>query len=343
MGNILRFIIMFSLILTYLIKGDNGLDSRTNNFGSYSQSTSSGDAYYVDSSWADIISFNGISTIAAYQRGYNTSIGSPIRGLALLSFGRQIYDNTYGWGAYLFQEVGDFHSNAWVAMVAQRFIDGYIANPTHRNAYIAIGVNNANYGWTCDNSSLSSLDLRWEQAGNSWGNLVHTLRSLYTERAYPVSANDFEAWQFTDPITGELDPWIACGNGALSWLDGYELAAIDEYNQVIMNINFGSHAPTERPQQWTNAQIYEISYGRPEGYSLPQIYCEGQIQSWVNQVSEYPMSFLGITSTNGVGTCGEDDDSPAMFFSLEAWLAFNTALSNAGFGNTLDEYIASFF
>lgn len=315
------------------------------------------DAYYVQEDWANILNIDldgdGIleENTRAYVRGYQADFANPniehaiVLSQILLAFGRQEYIDTEAgreWGVNL-PDIGGirqgFRSNSWVQARAQEFFNGYSAGHNQRTIII-IGTSNANYsagsgGWTCENSSPDTLAASWEEAGREWANLVNSITqtSFVTKR----SGYDIEAWsEFLDSDP----PWSACGLGALAWYDGYESRT------TITNINFGSYARAENEPQWTEWQMYLISYGRGTAQVLPQVYCGNSdvfVNGWIDLRRRYRLRFQGVTSSNSEGLlCGGSGREPTLSW-IESWRTFHGALAAAGYTDAVRPTVSSFF
>jgi hypothetical protein len=176
--------------------------------------TETGYFYYVQSFWGDVITYQGRSVLRAYKFGYEASYGAPDPKF-ILDFGRQNIDPENpigGWGVNLIEDGYPFLRNSDVVIIAEAFMQGYSDNSTHPTAYIAVGTNNGNYPWVCDNNDPSNLSTSWYNSGESWGQLINQFHSF--PGVIPRSANDIESW------TGTFGPWVACGLGAMAWFDG---------------------------------------------------------------------------------------------------------------------------
>jgi hypothetical protein len=261
-------------------------------------------SYYVnidDVDWGATITYRGASRLRAYKFGYEYTPGTW--NLTILAFGRQttqIVNGKLVWGVDLIgtRPNAGFKANDWVVKVAQAFIDGYLdGHPSgHPNTIgfdIAIGTSNANHeppnapnggngtGWVCDNQT-NRVDSRYTTAGQQWAmNVINKIT------APPVigirSAVDWESWDDNYP-----DGWIACGQGAVKWIEQYDTKT------DVMNINFGNNAHTTDPSQWTPQQVHTISFGNPRAFVAPQIYCNGQINPWVSLNDVDRINFLEL-------------------------------------------------
>lgn len=276
---------------------------------------------YVPEYWQTFQTFNGQYRTLAYQKGYQAPYSAPSPNI-ILDFGRQALAPSGNWAIYTIPEQAK-HSMTWVRNIAQDFIDGYNDNPSHPPAFIAIGTNNGNYDWLCNNYDATQVSSLWRIAGDQWGQMVKSVipRSKVTAK----SANDIEAWNGTFP-----NNWAACGYGTLGWFDGYESQT------SIANYNFGDNA-ADASAQWTRNQIYQVIWGRPTAYALPQVYCSGSHwhQSWVPVRQSYYFSFLGVTSTHGQpGPPGCDNLS-----WQSSWNLLNNTLTNPGFPDTVQSNV----
>jgi hypothetical protein len=208
----------------------------------------------------------------------------------------------------------------WTRNIAQAYIDGYNANAAHPHAYIAIGTNNGNYPWLCNNNDATQVSSLWGIAGNVWGSFIAGLTPR--TRVTVKSANDIEAWY----APNTFGAWTACGYGTLIWFDGYQSQT------SIANYDFGNNPYSEYPSQWTVNQTWQVAWGRPPAYNLPEIYCTGSgwAQSWVGIRQYASMSFLGVTSTDGqAAPCGTG------LTWQQSWNSLNNALTGAGYPDSV--------
>jgi len=70
-------------------------------------------------------------------------------------------------------------------------------------------------------------------------------------------------------------------------------------------INFGSHAVAEvsggpTSYQWTEDQLYTVSWGHDRALVAPQIYCSGQVPQWASFARQRKLYIHSVTSTNGL-------------------------------------------
>ena len=304
----------------------------------YALPTVPGASHYITSSWGEVIGFNGAIKIKAYQYGYNAFVGDPYTYI-ILDFGRQQFmpgsGTESGWGVNL---VGDessgngYKTNAWVQEVAQAFIDGYNDGHTSESEFasVIIGTSNGNYPWTCDNNNVGNLDPSWYRSGIQWGSLVNSIS--WQSRAYAHAGIDIESWY--DPNL--FGNWVACGAGALRWFDGFQTQS---GNYIY---NFGSNAYVEYPQQWTQEQLYQVSYEIWPAHSMPQIYCNNYALQWVSARQYKYMIFSGVTSDNAIAL--ECNNKTVRSYTWDnSWSRLNDELNNAGFTDTLGPGVTSFF
>ncbi len=262
----------------------------------------------------------------AYYRGYNATIGGNPR-IFILDFGRQWQNPTTGnWGVNLIHtEIK--HSINWVISVAQAFIDGYNDNPSHPTARIAIGTNNSDHPWVCDNPS-GNVDPRWYPAGQQWGTIIANLSDR--SRVTVFSANDIEDW-FLD-----FHDWGACGVGTRAWFAGYMTQT------SRLNYDFGENPRTQRANQWTQDDVWYVAWGAPPALVLPQIFCnDGNPPIWAGSWSalvSYKQGYMwidGVSSENALPgdttTCG----GPLTLSWQTSWNRLHTALTNAGWEDRL--------
>ncbi len=260
----------------------------------------------------------------AYNAGNDFPVIQGSTPIIILDFGRQWQNPTTGnWGISLIHSQIK-HSLNWVISVSQAFIDGYNHNQSHPATRIAIGVNNGNYPWDCDNTHPESVDGNWYIAGQQWGGMINNIVSR--SRVQVWSANDIEDWS-EDPI---FQGWGACGLGTRLWLTGFM------YMTTKYNYNFGNNPRTIRPLQWPLYDVWAVSWGYYPAFVLPEIYCTGSgwAQSWVSIISYHGMRFDGVASDNARSFfCG-----PRTLTWQEAWggvHGLNTVLTNNGFSNAV--------
>lgn len=128
--------------------------------------------------------------------------------------------------------------------------------------------------------------------------------------------------------------WTACGEGTLRWFDGYQ-----SQTTRYANLDFGNNPNSEYSPQWTIDQVWQVAWGRPVAYVLPEIYCigSGWAPSWVTIRQYKYMLFRGVTSTNGLpAPCGTG------LTWLASWNSLNDALMNAGYPGYVDSTAISF-
>jgi hypothetical protein len=295
-------------------------------------------ARYVRCDWNnfDVTDVTGEPRVArvAFEKGYTAQSGAPLNDI-ILAFGRQVEPanpNVDGWGVQLTPpgsyspciDDNGIRDRDWVISVAEAYVEGYLANPAHRSGRIAIGTNNANFPWDCNNLGETS-DL-WSQAGEEWRLMLDEI-DVPSLRVDIIGANDVESWwsdtpseRFTAPDRTDLDgdgdveevlPWIACGKGTQNWFYGYQSIA-----PSVAVINFGSNAWIELQGrsdlsvdwslQWTQQQIFEVNMlGVARSY--PQIYCPDTEVSWITMANNFrdDVFFYGVTSENNGSTiCG---------------------------------------
>lgn len=126
------------------------------------------------------------------------------------------------------------------------------------------------------------------------------------------------------------------------------------------NVFFGSNAWQEYAQtdsqntinsavgQWTIEQLYQVTSGLPEALALPQIYCEGQAQSWVEVRRYRPIRFLGVLSENASNqrqACGGDNAPETGFPWRRSWTELDSALRTAtptAYPNNVSRIVTTF-
>lgn len=331
--------------------GDPNLIVSIYNQQAASVPTRPADAFYVRDNWDEELLIGGVKRTRAYQIGLAADVGTPYSQI-ILAFGRQqaetgqVYPGgpiIRTWGVNLAFEGGN-HSNAWVRERAKEFITGYQAgHPGQLLGSVAIGTANGNYPWSCDNRSPETLSPDWRAAGLEWGKLIQSIGQ--PQGVLVRSANDIESW-FNEPIFAENpntadpdDAWIACGLGALKWYEGYRTSGVR-----TTNVFFGSNAWQEYAQtdaqntinsnvgQWTIEQLRLVAYGLPEARAIPQIYCEGQAQSWVEVRRYRRIIFAGVLSENASDqrlACGGDTPVPGFTWN-RSWTELDSQLRTAG-------------
>jgi hypothetical protein len=257
----------------------------------------------------------------AYKRGYDAVQGSPESNI-ILGFGRQLEEGRITEGGQIIEEWSvllppnptiedraDYEElqtkdRDWVIAIAESFIRGYTDNPDHGFTTIAIGTANLNYDWACDNNGL--IDPLWNRAGQEWRNMIEEIR-VPGNKVSLAGANDIEPWDEVDGPGG----WVACGLGAIFWIDGYELALpIDSSDRDYLSdnmLNFGNNGwAVYGDPQWTQFQVFRVFMGEDIIRGHPQIYCPGNIDNdderdWVTIVERFAgpsVRFDGVTSEN---------------------------------------------
>jgi len=316
------------LILTILIVAFNSQEVKA-----YNPPVAPADTFYAVDNWNTTVAFNGANRKLAYRIGYNADQGNYYSYI-ILAFGRQFKHSSQGWGVDLAGTNGGFKSEQWVKDVANAFISGFAANPAHdliqRDVRLIVGTSNGNEAWQCNNAT-NQISADWNIAGQRWGNVVKGIPDKGA--IYVRGGNDIESWD--DSFTSG---WTACGAGAVSWMNGYFT------NTTRNHYNFGSNAYIELPTQWTQAQLYNVSYGLPYAYTIPLMYCASQAPGWVSMRQTYSsLRFDGVTSENAAHLTCTVNGTQVLSLSWEAsWTTFNNALNNAGYPNILLNSVSSF-
>lgn len=293
----------------------------------YSPPSAPGQAYYVDATWSNKEYFNGRDTTYAYQLGYAAHTGLPTGySYIFLDFGRQLYSTSFptpGWGVclvhYLCEPTGQ-EPDSWVQTAAQDFMSGY--NDGHTNAsFIAVGTNNSDYPWTCQNSGTISPN--WQASGADWGSMIANIGANPPTEVVVRSASDIEPWANEPGLNG----WQACGLGAEAWYTGYE-----SQTTTIPNADFGTEDwytqgayPTATV--WTETQVYDVVYGRTTARGVPEIYCAGNATPWVglrSDVSSY-LLYWGTTSDNASSQICDGNYTLGWYGS---WVVLNSELAS---------------
>ncbi len=209
---------------------------------------------------------------------------------------------------------------AWAQNIAQAYIDGYNDNSAHPFAAIAMGTNSSNYPWAC-------IDGQWNTSGAFWGYTINHLISR--SRVNIKSANDIES--FYDP--SQFGTWRTCGGALLSWFDGYTPQT------SVPNYDFGDNPHSDVPGDWSIDQTWQVAWGRPGAFNMPEIYCNGSgwALSWVTIRAYKYMLFEGVTSLNG----GPADCNPSLTWQA-SWNSLDQALSNAGYPGYVQSYAIVF-
>lgn len=307
----------------------------------------------------------------AYARGYNASQGAP-ESMIILGFGRQLEPGRItsdgivieDWSVFLAPDnriAGNPNDGAlrtkdrkWVIEVSEAFIRGYNDNPNHGPTTIAIGTANANFPWSCNNEGFYSGF--WPAAGLEWRDMIEEI-FVPGNKVTLAGANDIETWDEIDP------PWVACGIGAIAWINGYEFATNDTPDKVYLSnimVNFGNNPWAVDNSAWTPLQVIEVYMGRNFIQGYPQIYCPNQIDQldrdndWVGLIRSTPVSeevengrlvirFSGVTADNaGSEACGIGIRSLPW---EEAWSEFYTKMSQLEQvnNNFLERSVSSYY
>jgi len=263
--------------------------------GTTTAPTAPADADYATVNWDILVDSpipgdpNDVSL--AFRLGYNADAGSPVSDI-ILGFGRQVDPDDVEreclpsdvWGVQLVRQseadltgCRGIRDEEWVKEVAIDYIEGYFANPDHPTTSIGIGTSNANYPWGCDDPS-------WREGGRAWRALIEDIAVAaqpYESRIFVRSAIDIESWN--DEFD---DGWVPCGDAAIVWFDAFE-----GRSGLRFNMNFGSDAFNERPDQWTRRQVYDVFSGRTTALAYPQIYCDNTdtADEWAQYVRFFPI------------------------------------------------------
>lgn len=280
-----------------------------------------------DLDWDEEITFNGEDVIRAYRYGYNHP---PInKGVVILAFGQQLNPshehNPLGvWAVGLPRDEGSPVENDWVIEVSQAYIDGYTANPEHTERItVIIGTNNYNNKWACTKQPLD-ISPYWEESGGIWADVVNAIDP--TSKVTVYGGSDIESWVGEDP------DWTACGDGTIAWLDGYTA----ETDRKM--VNFGDFALGRNPPQWTEDELYELSWGRPEALASPLIYTPFDDFHWAELVVKRRFYFFSIGSANGK----ELPSGSPSYIASEAWHALYDELSIRQYLHALPPTVSTF-
>jgi hypothetical protein len=305
------------------------------NFAGISAPASPSYSYYVTQYWGNP-STQKLSHTFAYEEGYNAIIGD--NPMIILAFGRQFYNVSHTpatWEVVLRPVGGNLGAHegmSWVAQMAQDFMQGYNDNPKHTTAKIAIGTNNSDYPWLCDNTTNTVSGL-WTAAGEQWGQMITSLQDLASDNLTNVdvlSGDDIETWhrEFPDPNNPAIDEWDGCGLGAEAWYDGFQSQT------TAANVDFGSNGYGELSSQWTQQQVYDVASGKNSALTYPLIFCNGNSQQWAQTAKLFPaIRFAGVTS--GGGDRGPDgcNNTGFTYRAVVAWNNLNNALHSIQLNN----------
>jgi hypothetical protein len=221
----------------------------------YSAPTAPSYSFYVDYTWGQAVTFNGINTINAYKHGFESQFGSNPSGTPpklIVDFRRQKQNSSGVWGVGV--GPNGFGSDAWVTNVANAFNEGLNDGHPYQDFWVGYGVNN-DTGWTCS----SSL---WATSGTAWHNTFGGV--ALPADGWMFMANDFESWW-----TGS--GWASCGAAAINW-ENAEAVAYSPSGLRLLVANFGSDAHAEYSPTWTLDQVWQVSWNLDEAIVLPEIY-----------------------------------------------------------------------
>lgn len=237
------------------------------------------------------------NTTTLYNEG--CSMGSAAQsGVVILDFGEPWYSGGYGTILY---GANSFASIASIQAGAQSFLDGFW-NCSPSTPVLRLAVGTSNYG-----SQVTSGH------GTAWGNLVAALNSYistkgYGSQEYARGANDMEL------------SWNSYAT-TKAWVDAYNAATtlpLYDYGDAGGCPPYGSCN-----NGWTQADLYDVSWGAKDSYPFPEIYTTNgsQASEWYNEslfsaLNEPAgkMGILGTMTQYAACGCGSSTNTPAQGF-----------------------------
>jgi hypothetical protein len=204
-----------------------------------------------------------------------------VSGLHILDWGRPAYNSsTDQFGAYDYSS--DWVSNTNIRTASDWWAVGWEACSTNGTLELALGTNDSNDLGTC-NGCLYKLPASHSLPGGGsntgqyvagfyWGSSVNIFEnSLITNNYRQDGVGAFDA----EP---GFDPNYASDTGAFT--TGYN------YESSWAFYDFG----TADPGYWTEAQLYDVSFGQGDEQSIPEIYYSyntAQTEEWVQGGGPY--------------------------------------------------------
>jgi hypothetical protein len=238
-----------------------------------------------------------------------------IGGIAVLSFGRPLYDAaSKSYGVLLYH--GSFTSIARIQSAVEAYLDGYWnCVPSGSSETLQLGVGTTNYSY--DGPSKPGWVTR--EHGMAWAKMIVALENVVRQKGY--------ASRLTVLGADDMEPSWSPAPATRAWVDGY--ASVTH----IPLVNFGS-ADGCPPygtcnNGWTPEDVWYVSEGSGVSEAFPEIYTQNgsQAKEWYN-ISLYgaihhnrPIHFLGAwTQYQAADLCCTLDPQ-------EAFTQLNSALN----------------
>jgi hypothetical protein len=182
-------------------------------------------------------------------------------------------------GTYLVNQPNSYVTVAQIEAAIQQYITTFMSNDlTNSRLWIGVGTNNTG-DLMCANQGYGT------RHGTEWALMINRLNSWVEQKGLNRAPNppdkikvsgavDLEKWTGKDPdnsilvCNGQILPQ-APPSEALQWAQAYSVATDHNY------IYFGDYADDAEGlglNQWGADLTWELSWGIPEAYPLPEIY-----------------------------------------------------------------------
>jgi len=249
-------------------------------------------------------------TLGCNQGTYDASFSPVADSTVVLDFGGQ---QANGSGTKLVN--GTLVTNAQIEAIAENFSEGYYGctgSDTTSTLFLGIGTNNSYY-------DVSS------SGGNAWAQVVSAVRSYNQTNQYDAQVSAGGA--------DDMEPSYSTASATEDWANGY--AGVDPAYYLDYGSADGcpqnSSTNGSCANNWTQYDVWYVSWGATPAQALPEIYNQGQSQEWA-MISQYGAnsqanSFGAILFE---GPLDENDLDGSTYTSSQAWNQFTSDLTNAG-------------
>ncbi len=181
---------------------------------------------------------------------------------------------------------------------------------------------NALAGWIgIGTNTTGPLQYVSATSGAIWGNLVQSVIPVYSGTQITIrGANDIEEAYPWSPFA-YVQQWIGgsspAGRGGSTGSQGYQSTGSNYFDYGSADGCGGSGSCAGN---WTTNEVYDVAYGYWGAIAMPEDYCSGDAQDWLNVESTAGyISFSGVTSDSSA-TC---NGSPS-FSAQQSWNHFTS-------------------
>lgn len=206
-----------------------------------------------------------VSSTNMYTMGCNQGKASDAQGqhtqLTLLNFGDPGWNDAgvYGaWDSY----IGGFNSIATIQANVQNYLQGFWdCTSAGSKSFMNVAPGVTNDGTGINSSSDQAL-------GQAWGQMIVSLGNWITSKGYGTQLAVLGAADF--------EPGYGSAAHALNWATGFESTGAYYYD-------FGSADGCSSGgcnNGWTLADEYQLAWGNPHAYAVPQIYNAAMAGEW---------------------------------------------------------------